>query len=171
MSWRWADVAVGSEPSAHRSVELRTVAGRRAGWLHVWDEGARPTDRALRVDERIVAPGGPATWLSWCRSPDHGDVAFDDAAVTGAIRRCLAGPWPVAVSTALVDWSRLGGALRLGADGRDVDQDPFARLFPQVVLRVAPGSLGRIDPPTGPCITRYGSGNPWPWDQYTGQRP
>ena len=152
MSWCWLDLVDGT---------FRTWA--RAP--------TPPTPRALRVDERVAAGGGPATWASWCRFDGDGSLAFDDGAVTGALRRVLARPWPVAVSTALVDWSRIGGALTLATSRADLEDDPFARVFPRTILRVAEGSLGAIPPPTGPCLTRYGSGNPWPWDRYEGQVP
>jgi len=45
-------------------------------------------------------------------------------------------------------------------------EDPFARIFPATLLAVEAGILGSVAPPTGPTIERYGSGNPWPWDQF-----
>ena len=151
MTWVWADV----------------VDGLLVSWPK---DPARPTPRALRIDGRIVAGGGPARWLSWCRFAGDESLAFDDGAVSGALRRRLAAPaWPVAVSTALVDWSRIAGSVTLGVDRRDVANDPFAAVFPQTILEVEPGTLGVIPAPTGPVITRYGSGNPWPWDVYAGQ--
>lgn len=150
MSWRWLDLVDGAFRTWPKATE-------------------RPTPRALRVDERIAAGGGPATWASWCRFDGGESLAFDDGAVTAALRRVLAAPWPVAVSTALVDWSRIAGCLTLATSEAEVERDPFARVFPRTVLRIAAGSLGAIPAPTGPCLTRYGSGNPWPWDRYDGQ--
>lgn len=83
----------------------------------------------------------------------------------------LARPWPVAVSTALVDWSRIAGALTLATSRAELEDDPFARVFPRTILRIPEGSLGTVPAPTGPCLARYGSGNPWPWDRYEGQVP
>jgi len=34
------------------------------------------------------------------------------------------------------------------------------------VLEVGEGLFGRVAPPAGPVIERYGSANPWPWDRY-----
>jgi len=150
MSWRWLDLVDGS--------------------FRTWPAAPeRPTPRSLRVDARAVEPGGPATWVSWCRFEGEESLAFDDGAVTAALRRVVAGRWPVAVTTALVDWSRIAGALTLGTSRRDVEDDPFARVFPRTILEVPSGSLGTIPAPTGPALTRYGSGNPWPWDRYAGQ--
>jgi hypothetical protein len=73
------------------------------------------------------------------------------------------------VSSLLVDWGTFGGALTAGAEAADVVDDPFARVFPRRLLRVPAGALGAIPAPTGPALTRYGSGNPWPWDRYAGQ--
>jgi hypothetical protein len=132
----------------------------------------RPTPDALRVDARLVAGGGEATWVSWCRFDGEGSLPFDDGAVSGALRRRLAAPaWPEAVSTLLVDWSRIAGAITTATDERAVRADPFARVFPRRILRVPAGTFGPIPAPTGPGITRYGSGNPWPWDRYAGQAP
>ena len=150
MTWRWLDLVDGS--------------------FRTWPKAdERPTPAALRVDERVATPGGPATWASWCRFDGEGSLAFDDGAVTQALRRVLAGQWPVAVSTALVDWSRIAGALTLGTTRAEVEADPFAHVFPRTILPVPAGRLGSIPAPTGPCITRYGSGNPLPWDRYDGQ--
>ena len=150
MTWVWMDL----------------VDGEVVTWPK---DPTRPSARALRVDERLAAGGSPATWVSWCRFEGDESLAFDDGAVGGALRRRLAMAWPVAVSTALVDWSRIAGAVTVGLEEHDVLGDPFAAVFPRQVLRVPPGTLGTIPAPTGPCITRYGSGNPWPWDRYAGQ--
>jgi hypothetical protein len=137
------------------------------GFLPKSDE--RPPG-ALRCDERVAAGGGPGTWVSLCRFPEGTTLAFDDPMVTGALRARLAAPrWPVAVSTLLVDWSRIAGAITVGESRHDVAGDPFARVFPRRILRVESGTLGRNPRPTGPGVTRYGSGNPWPWDRYAGQ--
>jgi hypothetical protein len=130
----------------------------------------RPADDAVRVDARLVAGGGAATWVSWCRFSHGESLAFDDGMVGAALRRRLAAPaWPEAVSTLLVDWSRIGGAITTAVDERSLDDDPFARVFPRRIVRVEAGTFGPIPAPTGPGITRYGSGNPWPWDVYAGQ--
>jgi hypothetical protein len=129
-----------------------------------------PAPRALRVDARLVAGGGDATWVSWCRFDGDLSLPFDDGMVSGALRRRLAAPsWPEAVSTMLVDWSRIAGAITTGIDRHAVLTDPFAAVFPRRILRVEAGTFGPIPAPTGPGITRYGSGNPWPWDVYRGQ--
>ena len=48
----------------------------------------------------------------------------------------------------------------------DVAENPFARIFRARVLQVGSGILGRVAPPTGPGIARYGGGAPWPWDRF-----
>jgi hypothetical protein len=45
--------------------------------------------------------------------------------------------------------------------------DPFARVFPQQILRIESGVLGAVPAPCGPTIERYGSANPWPWDRFS----
>jgi hypothetical protein len=152
MTWTWLDLVDGA---------FRTWPKARE----------RPTARALRVDGRLAAGGSPATWVSWCRFEDEAtSLAFDDGAVSQALRRRLAAPaWPVAVSTALVDWSRIAGTITVGLDEAAVRDDPFAAVFPRTIVRVPAGTFGAVPAPTGPGITRYGSGNPWPWSEYRGQ--
>lgn len=173
MTWRWIDVVAERPDDAEGATRLRRRDGRDAGFLAWWPKST-PEERpggALRADKRLVAGGGRATWISWCRFDDvDASLAFDDGAVTGALRRRLADPWPEAVSTLLLDWSRIGGAITTGVDEHAAAADPFTRVFPsRRLLRCEAGALGAIPAPTGPGITRYGSGNPWPWDRYAGQ--
>ena len=170
MTWRWLDLVAERPDDAEGAAPVRTPKGDAAGFLAWWPKGDARPGRALRVDERIVAGGGAATWVSWCRFDGDASLAFDDGAVTGALRRRLAAPrWPSAVSTALVDWSRIAGTITVGIERRDVTADPFERVFPRTIVEVPPGRFGTIPAPTGPGVTRYGSGNPWPWDRYAGQ--
>jgi hypothetical protein len=173
VTWRWLDVVVERPVDAEGIAALHRRDGSAAGYLAWWPKSAERPGRSLRVDERVVAGGGQASWLSWCRFPEpDGDasLAFDDGAVTGALRRRLAQPWPEAASTLLLDWSRIAGAIATATSRHEAAIDPFARVFPQQLLfRVEPGALGPIPAPTGPGVTRYGSGNPWPWDRYAGQ--
>ena len=172
MTWRWLDVVAERPTDAQGAVPLQNRDRTDAGFLAWWPKSPERPGRALRVDERIVAGGGDAKWISWSRFDDDHDasLAFDDGAVTGALRRRLIDPWPEAVSTLLVDWSRIGGAITTGVTAHDAAIDPLARVFgTQRLLRIEPGILGPIPAPTGPGVTRYGSGNPWPWDRYAGQ--
>ncbi|HUP84719.1 MAG TPA: hypothetical protein VM143_03530 [Acidimicrobiales bacterium] len=165
MTWRWLALVDDAVPAdAGGSVAVRD--GRSLVW---WEKSVARPPGGLRVDERIVAGGGRATWVSWCRLEGEASFAFDDGAVTGALRRRHTAAWPEACSTMLVDWSRIAGAVTTGTSIVEVAGDPFAIVFPRTLLRVAAGSLGPIPAPTGPGVTRYGSGNPWPWDRYAGQ--
>jgi hypothetical protein len=151
MSWCW--VALGADDT-----------------FTTWPRSAeRPAPDALRMDARLASGGGRATWVSWCRFDGDLSLAFDDGAVSGALRRRLSVAWPEAVSTLLVDWSRIGGAITTATSARDAYEDPFALVFPRRVVRVPAGTFGAVPAPCGPGITRYGSGNPWPWDVYAGQ--
>ena len=125
--------------------------------------------RALRVDARAQDPTGDACWVSLCKFEDGTSIPFDDPSMSNALRHRLSLPWPGFVSTLLVDWSRVAGALTAAPTRAGLLDDPFARVFPQRVFHVQAGVLGTIPAPTGPAITRYGSGNPWPWDTYAGQ--
>jgi hypothetical protein len=171
VTWRWLDLVAEAPADAEGTAAVRRPDGTDAGFLAWWPKAEIRPGRALRVDERIVAGGGSATWLSWCRFDDDGaSLAFDDGAVTGALRQRLEVAWPEAVSTLLVNWSRIAGAITTGVDAHGAAADPFTRVFPtRRLLRVDAGALGPIPAPTGPGVTRYGSGNPWPWDRYAGQ--
>jgi hypothetical protein len=97
-------------------------------------------------------------------------MPFDDLAVQQARRRILTGSFPAAVSTLLRDDSHFEGAItvaRSSADKHRLRDDPFARIFPAIILAVDAGILGSAPPPAGPTIERYGSSNPWPWDRFT----
>jgi hypothetical protein len=137
--------------------------GSPAGWLAAWRRRARPTRDARRVDDRIVDPDGDAPWISLVRPPAGVRLPFDDLAVQQARLRVLAEPPADALSTLLSDASHFEGAI---TDASRLRDDPFARVFPARLLRAEAGLLGRVAPPCGPTIERYGSAQPWPWDRY-----
>ena len=169
MTWRW--LALRPEPPADAALVIPVTdeAGAPVGAIAAWGQEPDRPQGGLRVDHRALLGGSPATWVSLALLPDGAGVAFDDGAVTGALRRRLAAPWPGTCSTLLVDWGTFGGALTAGERRSDVADDPFARVAPRRLLRVPSGSFGPVPAPTGPGVTRYGSGNPWPWDRYAGQ--
>ena len=121
-----------------------------------------------KVDARAVDPNGEAALVSLVLPPDGITIAFDDPAVSGALRASLAEPWPDVLSTLVVESSRFAGALTAVRDGdrSRLGSDPFARIFPAELVEVGPGLLGRTPSPVGPGIQRYGGGNPWPWDSF-----
>jgi len=169
VTWLWLDLVAEIPSRAIATVPVSRVDDGSAAFLAFWSKELERPGLALRVDARLVDGGSPATWVSWCRADAEQSFAFDDGAVGGALRQSLSRPWPDARSTLLVDWSRIAGAIAIAASVEGVADDPFARVFPRQLLRVDAGTLGSIDAPTGPGITRYGSGNPWPWDRYAGQ--
>jgi hypothetical protein len=156
---------VGEPPhGATAAAEVAAPDGTPAGWLAAWSQRAKPVRPALRVDPRIVDPGGESGWVSLVLSPPGFALPFDDLAVQQARRDVLARPPARAVSTLLRDSSHFAGAITVTDERRDAD--PFARLAPRRVLRAGRGLFGRPKPPVGPTIERYGSANPWPWDRY-----
>jgi hypothetical protein len=169
VTWRW--LALRPEPPADAALVIPVTdeTGAPVGAIAAWGQEPDRPQGGLRVDHRALLGGSPATWVSLALLPDGAGVAFDDGAVTGALRRRLAAPWPGTCSTLLVDWGTFGGALTAGERRSDVEDDPFARVAPRRLLRVPSGSFGPVPAPTGPGVTRYGSGNPWPWDRYAGQ--
>ena len=146
MSWIWLVV---------EGDDLRFVPG----------EEPEP-EGALRADPRAHDPNGDPAWASLALAPEGVSLPFDDTAVSGALRRVLAGPSRRLVTTLLRDEVRFAGALFAADERVPLDDDPFARIFPARVLEVGPGVLGRLPPPAGPGIARYAGGAPWPWDRF-----
>jgi hypothetical protein len=167
MSWCWLDLLDERPEGATAAAAVFDAGGRPAGWLAAWRRRARPTRGARRVDDRIVDPAGDAAWISLVRPPAGVRLPFDDVAVQQARRRVLAEPPPDALSTLLSDASHFEGAITVSrGDMLRLHDDPFARVFAARILRVEAGLLGRVLPPCGPTIERYGSAQPWPWDRY-----
>lgn len=167
MTWCWLDLLDAPPEAASAAAAVHDPDGRPAGWLAAWRRRARPTRGARRVDDRIVDPDGDAAWISLVRPPAGVRIPFDDLAVQQARRRVLAEPPPDALSTLLSDASHFEGAITVRrGDELRLRDDPFARVFPARILHVEAGLLGRVPPPCGPTIERYGSAQPWPWDRY-----
>ena len=164
----WLDLLDAPSDSATAQAAVVDPDERPAGWLAVWRRRARPTRTARRIDERIVDPEGEPAWISLVRPPTGVRLPFDDLAVQEARRRVLAEPPADAVSTLLSDASHFEGAITVarGAAAARLRDDPFARVFPARILRVDAHLFGRVPPPCGPTIERYGSARPWPWDRF-----
>jgi hypothetical protein len=168
MSWCWLDLLDESSDTASARAAAFDLNGLAVGWLVAWRTRARPTRSARRVDDRIIDPDGEPAWISLVRPPVGVQLAFDDLAVQHARRRVLSEPPADAVSTLLRDASHFEGAITVarGPAADRLPDDPFARVFPARILRIGAGLLGRVPPPCGPTIERYGSAQPWPWDRY-----
>ncbi|WP_028062787.1 hypothetical protein [Solirubrobacter soli] len=166
MSWCWLDLVDSAPERATAVAAAFTLDGTPAGWLAAWRQRARPTRGAVRIDDRVVDSGGDATWISLARPPRGVRLPFDDPAVQSARRRVLAGLPPDAVTTFLTDASHFEGALTARRNVSELEDDPFARIFPARILRLEAGLIGRAPLPCGPTIERYGSEQPWPWDRY-----
>jgi hypothetical protein len=138
--------------------------------LSVWAQRAKPVRDAQRLDARVIDSGGAPALVSLVLPPAGTRLLFDDPAVQEARRQVLAGPPFDAVSTLLRDASHFEGAVTVARGAHDEARlrwdDPFARIFPARVLRVESGVFGRVPPPAGPVIERYGSAQPWPWDRF-----
>ena len=151
MSWCW--LALLDEPFAGADAQARVHDrdGTPRGWLAAWRRRARPAREALRADDRLLDRSGPPAWLSLIWLPADRRPPFD------------------AFSTLLADASHFAGSLTVarGAAVARLADDPFARLQPARVLAVGAGVLGRVAPPCGPTIERYGSATPWPWDRFS----
>ena len=169
MSWCWLALVDAAAVSADAQARVYERDGSAAGWLAAWRRRHRPTRDARRIDARIVDPSGDGAWVSLVRPPEGARLPFDDLAVQQARRAALAGRPFDGVSTLLRDASHFEGAITVargaGAERRLAD-DPFCRVFRARILRVDGGLLGRVAPPCGPTIERYGSAQPWPWDRY-----
>jgi hypothetical protein len=170
MSRCWLALVEGPVEGADAVARAFTPDGHPAGTLAAWRRRAKPVREALRVDERLIDRGGTAAWISLVLPPLGVRLPFDDQAVQQARRLVLLHPFPAAVSTLLRDDSHFEGAITVGrsaGEKRALRDDPFARIFPAILLSVEAGILGVMAPPTGPTIERYGSGSPWPWDTFT----
>ena len=172
MSSGWCWLARVDEPAARAtaSAHLRDPAGAGAGLLAVWTGRVKPVRHALRMDARLLDPAGAAAVVSLVLAPAGVRLAFDDPAVQQARRAILAGPPFRAVSTLLSDASHFEGSVVVtdddGTAAARLAADPFARIFPAIVLHVGAGLFGSVAPPAGPVIERYGSAEPWPRDRF-----
>ena len=168
MTWCWFDLIEEPSTTATAQAAVFDTDDRPAGWLAAWRRRARPTRGARRIDDRIIDPGGAAGWVSLVRPPEGVRLPFDDVAVQHARRRVLGEPPADAVSALLSDASHFEGAVTVlrGEGVARLRDDPFARVFAARILRVEAGLFGRVPPPCGPTIERYGSANPWPWDRF-----
>jgi hypothetical protein len=167
--WCWLARVDAPPATAAASARVRDRAGDHAGVLAVWTSRAKPVRDALRMDARLLDPAGAAAVVSLVLAPPGVRLAFDDPAVQQARRAILAGPPFDAVSTLLSDASHFEGSVVVargaGAAAR-LAADPFARIFPALVLHVGAGLFGSVPPPAGPVIERYGSAEPWPRDRF-----
>jgi hypothetical protein len=168
VSWCWlaflGELPTGDElADALASATTNDLGGRPAGLVAAWPHGRKPLATAVRVDERVIDPAGPPTWVSLVLVPPQVAPLFDDPAVSQAMRRVLAGPPFVATSTLVRDAVHFAGAVTVedGDQPARLADDPFARLYPARILRVGPGMFGRVAPTAGPAIQRYGD-KPWP---------
>jgi hypothetical protein len=163
----WFSLLPEPPEDAFAAAPVSTLDERPAGWLAAWTPDRRRPLHALAIDERVVDPEGDEAWVSLCLAPRGTRVLYDDPSVCEAMRVVLAGSPVAAMSTLARDSSTIGGALTAVRGGavRYLQDDPFARIFPPRLLRVAPGFIGDMLPPTGPGIQRY-SGAPWPWSRF-----
>ena len=167
-SWHWFALVDAPPAGADAAAAATALDGSPAGHLAIWTRHAKPVREARRIDARLLDPDGAAAVVSLVRTPPGVRVLFDDVAVQHARRRVLAGPPVDAVTTLLSDASHFEGSLTVlrGVDVLRLADDPFAEIFPARRLRVEAGLLGRMPPPAGPVIERYGSERPWPWDRF-----
>jgi hypothetical protein len=169
MSWCWFAVREEGDDGERAEAEWASASARAAdlhgspaGLLAAWPAGRKPVRHAVRMDSHVVDPAGEAAWVSLVLVPAGREPLFDDAAVSGALRRVLAGPPADAVTTFVRDSSHFAGALTVRRnDPAPLGDDPFARLHTARVLRVEGGLLGQVAPPPGPVTQRY-AGQPWP---------
>jgi hypothetical protein len=163
VSWCWLARASERPDGAFAAAGLSS-----GGFLAAFPASDPPPEGARKVDVRAIDPDGDPALASLVLAPDGVTIAFDDPAVSGALRAVLAATWPDVLSTLVVGDSRFAGAVTAirNGDRSRLAADPFARIFPAELVGVGPGLLGRTPMPTGPVIQRYGGGEPWPWDRF-----
>jgi hypothetical protein len=149
--------------TALASAAAADADGAPVGTFVAWPAGRRPVPAAVRMDDRLVDPDGPAAWVSLVTVPRQVAPLFDDVAVSEAMRQVLRGWPPAAVSTLVRDATTFAGSVtvdHIGGPG-SLRDDPFARLHPARILRAGPGMFAALPGPAGPAIQRY-AGKPWP---------
>jgi hypothetical protein len=162
VTWCWLALVDDDAGNAAASAVATRDDGSRAGLLAIWRPGRKPVPQAVRADARVLDPAGGPAHVSLVILERGREPLFDDPAVSGALRRVLAGPAPDVVTTLVRDASHFAGALTVRRDRLSLLQDdPFARLGRPERLSVAAGLLGRRAAAPGPVIQRY-SGQPWP---------
>jgi len=168
VSWAWFDFCAEHARSCLASAQAWSVDGRCGGFLMAWSaEQDQPTPTAAKIDTRAIDAAGAGGWVSLVIGPAGMSLPFDDPAVVHASRMILAMAPADVFSTLVEGDDRCRGALTaMHGEPSRLGYDPFANLFPAVVLRVGPGILGHMPAPVGPSIQRYGGANPWPWDRF-----
>ena len=166
--WCWFDLIDGPLDGQAASTALASAAaadadGVPAGTLAAWPAGRKPVPAALRMDDRLIDPDGPAAWVSLVTISRQAAPLFDDVAVSQALRQVLRGWPPGAVSTLVRDATTFAGSVTVGHTGapRSLRDDPFTRLHPARILHAGPGVFAAPPAPAGPAIQRY-TGKPWP---------
>lgn len=170
MSWCWfakRDERPGTALASAAITGLDDVPG---GFLAAWSGSDEEPDGAVRIDARAIDPFGAEAVVSLSMAPPGVSLLFDDPAVSQAIRAVLSMPPPDALSTLSRGDADFVGAVTVvhGPDLGRLGFDPFHLVFPARRLRVEAGLFGRMPAPAGPGTQRYGAGNPWPWDRFTG---
>lgn len=156
-----------SRPAGASAAAVISRDGVDDGMLVAWESAEEPVPGAVKVDPRAIDRDGAAGWASLVFAPRGQWLLFDDPAVSRAMRAVLAGPPVDVVSTFVTGDDRfVGSLLALHDDPRRLADDPFALLFPAVLVQVGAGLLGSTPTPVGPGIQRYGAASPWPWDTF-----
>lgn len=168
MSWVWFDLCPESEGPVLASALAWNKDGSAAGVLSAWaGELTQPSPAATKIDARAIDASGGEGWISLALAPAAMFLPFDDPAVAQATRMVLSMPPADVFSTLLDGNARCRGAVTgMHGDASRLSFDPFANLFPTLVLRVGPGILGHMPAPAGPSTQRYGAADPWPWDRF-----
>lgn len=147
-----------------------TAIDADAGWLCAWKCTARPHPSALRVDERLLAADGPACRVSLVLLSGSSRAIADDPMAIHARRAVLRDGRLSALSLLTADPVHLAGAITIArADHPDeflaLEDDPFTRLGPALLLDIGTGVLGWVALAVGPVVERY-AGAPWPADRW-----
>ncbi len=166
--WLWFALRADPPPDAFAVVPAFGSDGTCQGFLAAWRVGiGRKPTGSWGIDARAIDPHGESAWISLAVAPEGMRVLFDDPAVCQAMRVVLTGAPVDVMSTLVRDPSIIGGAFTAThAPTPDaLADDPFARIFPRMLLRVDGGFVGTMPAPPGPGVQRY-AGAPWPWDHF-----
>ena len=124
----------------------------------------RPDPRCIRGEPLL------GLWAHVCAAGDRADVLPYDHPEVQQVRRDALAWWIpllgnslVCLTTLALDSVNYAGAVTVARDPSLFDDDPFARIFPGVVVQT--DLFCSVPPPAGPAIERY-AGVAWPGGRF-----
>lgn len=166
MNQTWLACCSSAPVDAVAATAVRSRDDTDDGLLAAW---SRPNSR-FRVPSRwIPAPSTRAAGRPGCRSSllRRGSGCSSTTLRSHApFGRCWRGPRSTSCPPSSWATTASWGPSALCTTTIRLGDDPFALLFPPMLIHVSSGLLGTTPTPVGPGIQRYGAKNPWPSDAF-----